>query len=329
MKSARILGVVAVVLALAFVATGCSSNKDVAAKVNGEKIMIAAVNEQVDQIKEQYPTMFTGTDGEGRLLDYKQSVLDNLINLALVEQAAKEEGVNVTDADVQARLKALKDQFKDKDAFQQALTSAGMTEATLAQSLREQMVREKIIAMISKDIAAPTEAEIKAYYDDDANQAQFQVAAATRASHIVFAAADKATGEKVLAQIRGGADFATMAEQSSIDTGTASKGGDLGYPVTPYLPEFAAALNKLKVGQVSGLVQTASGWEIIKATERRKASTKTLAEAKSQIEQILVQQQKADTYQKYILDLRKKAKIEILLPELKATQGSTNTTSSK
>ena len=327
MKSARILGVVAVVLALAFVATGCSSNKGVAAKVNGEKIMIAAVNEQVDQIKKQYPTMFTGTDGEGRLLDYKQRVLDNLINKALVEQAAKGEGVNVTDADVQARLKALKDQFKDKGAFQQALTSAGMTEATLAQNLREQMVREKIIAKISKDIAAPTEAEIKAYYD--ANKPMFQVAAATRASHIVFAAADKAKAEKVLAQIRSGADFATMAKQSSIDTGTASNGGDLGYPTTPYLAEFAAALNKLKVGQVSGLVQTANGWEIIKATESRKASTKTLAEAKAQIEQILVQQQKADAYQKYILDLRKKAKIEILLPELKATQGSTNTTSSK
>jgi foldase protein PrsA len=327
MRLAKVLLVVALVPALAIAATGCSSNKGVAARVNGQKIMLADLNKQVDQLQKQYPTMFSGTDGEGRLLDYKSRILDNLINQVLVEQGAKDMGINVTDADVEAQVKTLKSQFKDAAQFEQALKTAGMDEAGLTDTVRQQLLTQKLIAKLSEDLKKPTADEIKAYYES--NKAQFQTAAATRASHIVFASSDKATAEKALAKIKAGADFATIAKQSSIDTATASKGGDLGWPTTPYLAEFEAALKKLKVGQVSPLVKTANGWEIIKATATRKASTQTLEEATSTIEQILLQQQKSDAYQKYVAELRSKAQIEILVSELQTPQSSTTTTSTE
>ena len=85
MKFYRMIAAVVLVIAVAFLAVGCSSSKDTAAEVNGEKISLADLNKQVEQLKKQYPTMFTGSDGEGRLLDFKQRMLDNMINQILVE----------------------------------------------------------------------------------------------------------------------------------------------------------------------------------------------------------------------------------------------------
>jgi len=328
MKPVRLLLAVLLVVGLAFVATGCNSDKDVAAKVNGEEISLAELNTQVEQLKKQYPTMFEGSDGEGRLLDFKQRLLDNLINAKLVEAAAKEKGVSVTDADVEAQIKQLKAGFQDTAQFEQALKSAGMDEEGLKKQVREQLVTQNLIEKISANAKEPTAAEVKAYYD--ANKAQFEQKASTRASHILFKADDKATAEKVLAELKAGGDFAALAKKYSQDPGSAANGGDLGWPTTPYVAEFEAALAKLKPGQMSQLVKTTYGWHIIKATETRKASTQSLEDAKDQIVQILQQQEKADAYQKFVDGLRKKADIEILVPELK-TKASTSseTTSSK
>jgi len=313
MKSLRILVAAALAVALALGAVGCSQ-KNVAAKVNGEVITVEELQAQVDQLKKQYPQMFEGTDAEGRLLDFKQRILDNLINQKLLEQAAKDKGIDVDDTAVKAQIDQLKSGFKDDAQFAAAIKSAGMTEDSLKAQVKEQLLTQKIVESLSSEATA-TASEIKAYYD--ANKTQFYQKDAKRASHILFKPEDKKTAEKVLKQVKDGSDFAALAKQYSVDTATATKGGDLGWPTTPYVAEFEDALKKLKVGEVSGLVETPYGWHIITVTDERKGSQQKLADVKEQIAQILSQQTRADAYQKFLDDLRKKAKIEILVEELK------------
>lgn len=327
MKFVRVFFALVLVFSLALVATGCNPNKDVAAKVNGTKISLIELNQQVEQLKKQYPTMFTGADGEGRLLDFKQRLLDNMINQKLVEQAAKDKGIEISDADVQAQIKQLKSGFKDDAQFQQALKSAGMDEAGLEKQVREQLLTQKLIEKLSADAPKVSNEQISAYYA--ANKAQFEQKAAKRSSHILFKATDKATAEKALAELKAGGDFAALAKKYSIDPGSAAKGGDLGWPTTAYLAEVEAAIAKLSPGQTSALVKSTAGWHIIKVTDTRKASQQPLADVRDQIEQILMQQQKADVYQKFVDDLRKKAKIEILVADLKTPQASTESTAAK
>ena len=147
MKSTRIWLVVALMCALvagSLATSGCS-NKDVAAKVNGETISLTTLNTQLDQLKKQYPNMFTGADGEGRLLDFKQRLLDNLINQKLIDQAAKSKGINISDADIQKQIDQLKSGFKDETQFEAALKSAGMTLDTLKQQIQQQLVTNKLM----------------------------------------------------------------------------------------------------------------------------------------------------------------------------------------
>ncbi len=331
MKSTRNLLVGALCVAVLIGALGVSgcSNKDTAAKVNGEAVSTEALNQQLEQLKKQYPNMFTGADGEGRLLDFKQRLLDNIINQKLIEQAAKDKGIKISDADVQKQIDQLRAGFKDQAQFDEALKSAGMTVDGLKTQIRNQLVTQKLIDSLSSN-AKVSEADIQAYYDK--NKAQFFQKASKKASHILFKPEDKAKAEAVLAEVKDGGNFEALAKKNSIDTATASKGGDLGWPTSAYVPEFQAALDKLKKGETTTkLVQSPFGWHIIRVTDERAGTQQALAEVKSQIEQIIVQQRKGDAYQTFLDDLRKNAKIEILIPELKAAavKGSKPATATK
>ncbi|MCM8745124.1 peptidylprolyl isomerase [Thermomicrobium sp. CFH 73360] len=87
------------------------------------------------------------------------------------------------------------------------------------------------------------------------------------ATHILLATREAA--EEALADIQGGADFATLARERSTDRDTAPNGGDLGWLPRGYMPpEFDEIAFALQPGEVGGPVQTIYGWHIIKVLER-------------------------------------------------------------
>lgn len=66
-------------------------------------------------------------------------------------------------------------------------------------------------------------------------------------------------------RIIGGSSFEALAASYSMDEGTSKRGGDLGtMPLDTYVPTFAKALEKLKPGQISEIVETDFGFHIIK-----------------------------------------------------------------
>jgi hypothetical protein len=82
------------------------------------------------------------------------------------------------------------------------------------------------------------------------------------ARHILVA--DEATAQSVREQLLAGADFATLAAQYSLDTGSKDTGGDLGwFGKGKMLAEFETAAFALQVGEISQPVQTTAGWHII------------------------------------------------------------------
>lgn len=313
MKAFRIAAVLVLAAALLVGAAGCNKDEDVAARVNGEEISKAELDAQIAKLEEQYPQMFEGADAEGRILDFKQRLLDNLINAMLIRQAAAERGIEVTDEDVQKQIDQLKQSFQSEEDFLAQLEQAGMDEATLEQQVRDQIITEQLIAQLTEDVEISDE-DIAKYYES--NKAQFLEPAAVHTAHILFEAGDRETAEQVLAELRAGGDFASLAKQYSTDSASAAKGGDLGWPTMPLDATFEAAANALEPGEISDIVETSFGLHIIKLIEKREEKQKTLEEATEQIKQILAQQHNADVYQKFLDEQRAKAKIEILIPEL-------------
>jgi len=152
--------------------------------------------------------------------------------------------------------------------------------------------------------AAMTDEAMHKVYDEAVKQMGGEQE--VHARHILVATEDEA--KAIEAELKKGADFATLAKQKSKDPG-AAEGGDLGYFTKDQMvPEFAEVAFKLDKGQISDPVKTQFGWHIIKVEDKRIKPTPTFDEVKSQIENYVAHRAQAELVQK----LRSAANIERL-----------------
>ena len=137
--------------------------------------------------------------------------------------------------------------------------------------------------------------DVQRYYNE--NIQQYQTPEQVHARHILLntpgkdEAAVRKQAEAILAQIKGGADFAALAQKVSEDEGSKANGGDLGFfEKGRMVPEFETAAFAMQPGQVSDLVKSQFGFHIIKVEEKRAATSQSLDQVRPQIQQQLTMQ---------------------------------------
>ena len=290
---------------------------DVVARVNGEDVKKADFERMIHTIE--------GRAGQPIPADHRDEILrgalDQLVVYTLLSQECRTRGIKIDDADVNGKMQQLRSQFPNQDAFNKALKDRGMTEDSLRHDAQVDLSVTKLMDTEVATTPGPSDAEIKDFYDK--NPDKFKQDEQVRASHILIrvdpkagAAAKakaKAQIESILKQARSGADFAALARKYSED-GSAQQGGDLNYfSHGQMVPQFDSAAFGLKVGQISGVVETEFGYHIIKVTDHKPARTVAFEEAKPQISQYLTEQKKQQHADAFIESLKKKSKIEILI----------------
>lgn len=190
----------------------------------------------------------------------------------------------------------------------------------VARAMAQASERTLQSALVSREVG-PTvdEAKVKARYD--ATIAGKPGEEEVHARHILVANEDLA--KKLIADLKGGADFATLAKTNSTDPG-AAQGGDLGwFKATDMLPEFSAVAFALKPGQISDTpVQTRYGWHVIKVEERRTSPAPTYEQAHDGLRQQMI----SEGIDKLLASARGQVKVERFNPDgtpVKATDGAT------
>ena len=136
-------------------------------------------------------------------------------------------------------LEGFKTQFAESvDNFK----SSGVTEATIRSAYENQLLREKLLDVITAD-TPPTEEQVWA-------------------RHILVA--DKGKAATVMALLNDGSDFGKLAQEFSTDSGSGAKGGDLGwFGKGAMVAEFENAAFSMKVGEISEPIQSQFGYHII------------------------------------------------------------------
>ncbi len=135
-------------------------------------------------------------------------------------------------------------------------------------------------------------AELLGYYEQ--HKSDYLSPERRRASHILITVEDpsnqaevdkaRATAEEALQRVRAGEDFAKVAKEFSQDPGSAKKGGDLGFFSKGMMdPAFEQAAFKLKKAEISGLVQSAFGFHIIKLTDIQAPKGKSFEQARPEL----------------------------------------------
>ncbi len=279
--------------------TATSGQPTFAATVEGTTISLDTLNARTTQMMTQYQnlyrqagmdptTIYNGAAGAMLKLRLESGSLSDLIRETVYAQEARSRGIKVSDSAVEAEF---------TKQYQQLLTSNGITEAQLITYLEgqgrtlasfkadlkpavaTQLLVQAVNAVVAAG-AAPTEDEVAAYYEK--NISNYDVAEQVHALHILVA--DLATAQAIEKQLAAGADFATLAAQYSTDTGTKSKGGDLGwFGRGTMVTEFEDAAFSLQPGETSDPVKTTYGYHIIRVVERKQAHTPSLAEVHDQV----------------------------------------------
>ena len=188
-----------------------------------------------------------------------------------------------------------------QEAVRQGIPNRADVKAQVAVAQQSVVLHSLIEDYVAKN--KPSDAEVKARYDQLVKQA------GGKEYHLHHILVDNEQQAKdLIAKIKGGAKFEDLAKQFSKDPGSGKNGGDLDWanPHT-YVPEFAAAAEKLKKGQMTDTpVHTQFGWHIIRVDDVRDIAPPPLDQVKAQIVQ-QIQQEKLQAFEQ---SLRAKAKIQ-------------------
>lgn len=136
--------------------------------VNGEEIS----RETYDQAFAQYQAIFGTTEGVTEAQLQEQAVTD-LVNTALIRQAAIAEGHAATDAEIDAEIAAIVEGSGGEEAFAAQLEQAGVSEAEVRQQVGEQLAMNAYVQEAA-DIEGitVTEEEIASFYEQVSAQSE-------------------------------------------------------------------------------------------------------------------------------------------------------------
>jgi foldase protein PrsA len=232
-----------------------------------------------------------------------RQVLQQMVQDSLIEQYAKSNNINVSDADVAAREEQLKANFPS-GSWDEMLKARGLTEDDVRSALREQLILDKALA---NQVQIKPE-QIEAYFNK--NHAAFDKPEQVTARHILVP--NLATAMKVEAALKAGGNFGALAKQYSIDPGSKDKGGDLGtFRRGQMVPAFDKVAFSEPVGAISAPVKSPFGYHIIQVTAREPGEKATLASATDRITDMLRQQQESPLIQPFLQNLQQKATIQV------------------
>lgn len=331
MRKSKIVLVAAIASALLFLQSckgdGAIKKSTVLAEVGDKKITYGEVEDfvqkQVQLINAQGQTL-----DENMMKMLRKKALDHLVNLEIVHQELKKNGITITDEDVNQAYQEEVQRMGGEEQMNSFLAQRGATAEELKEIIKERLPIFKLQDIVTADVQPATEDEARAYYDQ--NQQLFNAPERVHAYHILIRVSEnpsadelakaKKKAEEVAAKARQkGADFEALAKQFSEDPGSAPNGGDLGYfRKGQMVPEFEAAAFSLPIGKVSAPVKTKFGYHIIKVVDRKKAGIIPYEEIKDKIIQKLTDDRKREKWNSYFKELQAKVKYPTPLPEPEA-----------
>jgi peptidyl-prolyl cis-trans isomerase C len=273
----------------------------------------------LDKLSAQSPQMAAQWEKQAVQLATNELVIEQLL-----EKEAKQAGIQVTEeqlmADIATQLAAEKPPLT-VEQYKKMIEDQGIDFAAWKDYYIRYMTCTKFLESKVGATVQVTEEEAQKYYDE--NPDDFKMPEQVRASHILIStratdpnadpnqvkAQAREKAEKLLKQVKEGADFATVAKENSVCP-SAAQGGELPpFGRGQMVPPFEEAAFTLKVGEISELVETQFGYHIIKVAEHQDPNTVTFATAKDRIMERLKNEKMQDAFGSYIEALQQKAAI--------------------
>jgi len=226
----------------------------------------------------------------------EKQLLERLITERVLLQYAKETGIRIDDTTVERALARIAEDNKlSNDEFKKAVEREGIPFAKYRADIRNEITVQRLREREVEGRVNVSDAEVDYLLATLESQAGGEVE--YRLAHILVLVPEQASTDQIdvrqrraetaLAQVRSGTDFSQVAAGFS-DAQDALQGGNLGWRAPARLPTvFADSVRKMKPGDVSPVLRSASGFHIVKLLEIRSRNSPTVIE-QTRLRHILV-----------------------------------------
>jgi peptidyl-prolyl cis-trans isomerase SurA len=257
----------------------------------------------------------------GEMDALRRSVLSELVEEALIRQRIDELGLKVADDEVEAAIQDVQKQNKlTREQLIQALQLEGMTFDAYRENLVKQILRFKLLGREVQSKVEVTNQEIRDYFR--AHIDEFREPAYVRLARISFPLPAKATAVQVeavqakadeaIVRLRKGEDFYSVLLASTADQ--SAEGGDLGtFKAGELTAAFEKAVQGLKEGEVSAVIETPDGFHILRVEELSPGKIRQFDAVQGEIQKAIADEKTEARFKEWAQNLRKNAYIDIRL----------------
>lgn len=295
------------------ISSGCKKDEDkVIIKVNDSPITKQEVDEIISkQMSSPFLAQLDKDSKEAKLLTLvaKDKAVNELIVKKIIADEIIKRNITVSQEELDDFKADMLEQIGGEDNLKMILEQNKMTQNDFDTLVANDIQVSKLIDTISP--VKVSEADVRKFYNEN-KKSKFTYPDTVKASHILVK--DKAKAQEVLNKAKApNADFAALAKEYSEDTGSAIKGGDLGFFAKDQMVKpFADAAFSLKPDTISDLVESEFGYHIIKVTDRKRAGVMPFEEIKSEVKKFLEDEQKVQALQKFIDAQKAQTTVEYL-----------------
>lgn len=237
-------GLAGLISVSALALTACApAHPGAAATVGHDRITVAQLQALTSRTLAD-PSFAASGGSDAAALQRQQ--LTNLINHHLLDLAAREKGVTVSEGEVGTTISGVLQQEGSQQALDKDAAQHGIAPADVHDYFYYATLENKLAPKIDTPVV--------------------------HVAHILVK--DQATAQKILSEVKANPDsFADIAKSQSIDSGSGANGGDLGTtPSATFVTQFADAVDAAKVGSYF-IVQSQFGWHVVHLISR---TTETL-----------------------------------------------------
>jgi foldase protein PrsA len=269
-----------------------------AAVVGDERITTEELQEVVDRgLSDPEAEQQFGADRA----DYQRQVLNRMVRALLLEEAAEQEGVEVTQGDVDEQLGEFAEQAGGREELERQASAGGISPTDLPRFAREVVLEITLGDELTADLDVPDE-QIEAIYQQAIGQYE-----QARSRHILVE--EEAEANEILAEVQADPSrFAPLAAERSTDTSNAEDGGDLGFQGRgTFVPEFDEAVFTQPENEPF-VVQTQFGWHVVLVEERR---TTTLQQARPELRRRALGEQRAEAVEEVLRETAERVGVEV------------------
>lgn len=301
-------------------------NGEIFTKTDLEARQVAALR----QLGQSFdPTAALGDAQLRRMLDeITPEIVVGVVDEMLIVQQGRELGYRLSDEQFASIVDNIRKENKleNEEQFQAALEQENMTTDDLRRNLERQMIVSRVQQNEVGSGVAVSVDEARRYYD--ARKDEFTSPRAVTLREILVAGpgegtagAQDAAAEANATQIReralAGESFEKLAGALSVAPSRANAGLVGPLDVDELSPELRKLIDTMKPGDVSEVLRTPRGYQILKLESMTAPETMPFEEARDQISERLFAEKRMAEFQKYLARLRSEAILEWKSPELK------------